>query len=356
MDLINLFSSFTKMTGFGITGINVWKNLRKRIDLSCIPIGSLSFDSEKDYLLMNQDLKNTIASNSKTAPCLKIWRLGDLISRVGSGRYGVYTFFELDKINSFHIGQLDHADVVFTPSKWSKQILLNNKLDTSKIIICHPGVDKSTFNPSNFINLKNGSNYIFLHIGKWQKRKGHDFLINAFNKAFSSKDKVELWMMSENPFLTKKETEYWHRMYKSGPLRDKIKILSRVDTHRELANIISQSDCGIYPSRGEGWNYSIPDTMSMNRPIITTNYSAHTEYCSKKNSYLIDIDNLEPAVDQNEKANWAELKTNQLEQTIHYMRHVYTNKIRTNTEGLKTSARFTWNKTADVLFNNLINV
>ena len=37
--------------------------------------------------------------------------------------------------------------------------------------------------------------------------------------------------------------------------------------------------------------------MALNKPIITTNYSAHTEYCTADNAYLINIDGLTPAED-----------------------------------------------------------
>ena len=60
---------------------------------------------------------------------------------------------------------------------------------------------------------------------------------------------------------------------------------------------MSKVDVGIFPSRAEGWNLEILELMSCGKHIITTNYSAHTEFCNKENALLVDIDELETAYD-----------------------------------------------------------
>ena len=51
------------------------------------------------------------------------------------------------------------------------------------------GVDRDIFTPNIKIDGSDISKdkYIFLNIGKWEIRKGHDLLVHIFNKAF---DKV----------------------------------------------------------------------------------------------------------------------------------------------------------------------
>jgi hypothetical protein len=96
--------------------------------------------------------------------------------------------------------------------------------------------------------------------------------------------------------------------------------------------------------------------MAMNKPVIATNYSAHTEYCTNKNCYLVNIDDLEPANDGkwfNGSGNWAKLGQNQLEQTIEHMRYVYNNRVDSNPEGVSTAEKYSWINTANIIQQTL---
>jgi glycosyltransferase involved in cell wall biosynthesis len=117
-----------------------------------------------------------------------------------------------------------------------------------------------------------------------------------------------------------------------------------------------QADCGIFPSRAEGWNLGLLEMLSCGKPCITTNYSAHTEFCNKENSFLIDIGEFEPAYDGKwffGQGSWAKMGQKQIDQCIEYMRHVYRNKIITNTEGIKTAEQFSWTNSAKLFCDNL---
>ena len=66
------------------------------------------------------------------------------------------------------------------------------------------------------------SKTVFFNCGKWEVRKGHDVLVEAFNLAFSELDNVELWMMCENPFFDEKEQSDWIGLYKNSKLGKKL--------------------------------------------------------------------------------------------------------------------------------------
>jgi glycosyltransferase involved in cell wall biosynthesis len=181
-------------------------------------------------------------------------------------------------------------------------------------------------------------------------------LIRAFSEAFETTDNVELWMLPFNPFLNEKENQYWFNMVGQSKLKDKVKIFGRLNTQYELASFIFQCNCGVFLSRAEGWNNEIVESMAMDKPIIATNYSAHTEYLTKNNSFMVDIDETEPANDGkwfNGFGNWAKLGDKQLEQTVEYMRYVYKNNIDSNKPGLETAAYYSWSRTADVINNTM---
>jgi len=344
-------------TGYGITSINIIKGLNNIPNLrtNIFPIGqNIHVNNDLEKHIVQKGLANVRESYNHEAPCLKIWHQHDLYARIGNGHYYAFPFFEIDKLHDYEIHQLNQCRGIFASSKWAKDILLNNGVK-SQIYIAPLAVDTQIFSIPPKIRVSD--TYKFLHIGKWELRKSHDFLLQAFDAAFSDADNVELILVPSNPFLNKEETDRWLSLVSSCKLKNKIKILPRLNTQHDLASLIFDCDCGIYLSRAEGWNNEILETMALNRPIIATNYSAHTEYCTKDNSFLVDIDELELANDGkwfNGFGKWAKLGNDQFIQTVEYMRHVYSNNINTNPNGLETCKKFTWDNTANIIHNTLI--
>lgn len=344
-------------TGYGITSLNIVKQLGQHdLNISLFPIGnSIDVNSEADQKLILSYL-NQGEKFSYNAPCLKIWHQYDLASKIGNGHYYTFPFFEIDKITEREKHHLNYSDYIFTASKWGKFILESNGV-TKPIYVSPLGVDTEIFTTPNKIRMQQ-PNYVFLHIGKWEHRKSQDFLLKAFEAAFNTNDEVELWLVPFNPFLKEEEHNYWLKLVEECKLKDKIKLFNRFPTQYHLAELISNSDCGVYLSRAEGWNNEVVETMALNKPVIVTNYSAHTEYCNDKNSYLVDVSSTEPANDGkwfNGYGNWAKLGHEELEQTVHYMKYVYSNRIDSNPEGLKTANNYSWTRTAQIIHNTLLN-
>jgi glycosyltransferase involved in cell wall biosynthesis len=342
------------VTGYGITSFNIYKKLRDKYDVSLFPIGNPQIETEEEKAFIVKDIENQITYD-KSSPTLKIWHQFDLATRVGNAKYGALTFFETDKLKPIEIHMLNNIDIVYVASGWGKQILENNGV-TSEIVVSPLGIDPTIFNLDQAPPQKLNDRYIFCNIGKWELRKGHDILVEIFNKTFSPEDNVELWMLNFNPFLTQEENMSWVNLYKNTKLGEKIKIMPRIPKHADLAKLIALSDCGIFPARAEGWNNEIPEFFAMNKPVITTNYSAHTQYCNKDNSYLIEIDSLTKAIDDkffDGYGNWANLGKRQQDQMSEYMRYVYNNNIRSNPAGLETAKVLTWDNTANIISQHL---
>lgn len=342
-------------TGYGITSLNILKSLvESGVDISLFPIGNnVEFNTEQDKTIIKTCLEKNSAFEYNS-PCLKIWHQYDLAIKPGRGRYYAFPFFEIDKLSPREIHHLNYVDHLFVASKWAKTILENNHI-TRPITVAPLGVDRSIFSEPSKIRMDRGS-YVFFHIGKWEHRKSQDFLLKAFEAAFTPKDNVELWLLPSNPFLNQEENNYWFSLVDRCGMKDKIKIFDRLPSQMHLAEFIYYADCGVFLSRAEGWNNEVIEAMAMNRPVIVSDYSAHTEYCNDKNSYLVKISETEPANDNKwffGQGNWAKLGEDQLEQTVHYMKYVYTNRIDTNTYGLETAKKYSWTNTGQIIINTI---
>ena len=359
MNTLNYLAPINNTTGYGITSTNILKAIYKKNNILpyLFPMGGVTVDGPDEKKLIENIISKFKNGFDTKAPCLKVWHPHDLALSVGKGKYGALIFFELDTLKDIEKIHINNLDVVFVASQWGKKVLENNGIST-KIVVSPLAVDTEIFQDREQEKAIDKDTYKFVNIGKWEIRKGHDFLLEAFNNAFTTEDKVELYMINHNPFLSQQENQIWVDMYKTSELGSKITPIARISTHFELANFIRGMDCGFFPARAEGWNNEILEVMALNKPIITTNYSAHTEYCTKDNAFLIDIDELTIAEDGkffNGEGKWADLEEKQMEQTVEYLRRVYKENIKTNPNGLETAKKYTWDNTASIITREMFD-
>lgn len=341
--------------GYGVTGLNVLKGLvRNGCTVSYWPIGSPSVTNQEDAQLVRQCVDESKFFDFN-APSIRIWHQNDMASHVGKGKRIGFPIFELNKFSELEKHHLSSLDEVIVCSHWAKDIVEEQIPSLqSKVHVAPLGVDRYIFADKQ---KSNGNKTIFLNIGKWEVRKGHDILGEAFNKAFTKDSDVELWMMNDNPFLQEEHQKEWHNLYLNTPLADKIKIIPRVNTHEEVAEVMSRCDVGVFPSRAEGWNLEALEMMSMGKYVILTDYSAHTEFATHINAKLIQIDKTESAHDGiwfNGQGEWASFGESQMEQLVDSMRNLHeckqgdlkNGRDNRNERGIITAKQFSWENCA----------
>jgi glycosyltransferase involved in cell wall biosynthesis len=121
---------------------------------------------------------------------------------------------------------------------------------------------------------------------------------------------------------------------------------------------MAKIDCGVFPSRGEGWNLEALELMACGKHVIVTDYSAHTEFCTKDNANLVTITEKELAFDNkwfHGQGNWAKIGEPQIEQTANYMKDFHVNNKRSeiNHRGIETALEFSWDNTARKILENV---
>ena len=341
---INARTASSMNLGYGAAAVNILISLSKLgVDISWFPIGN-PYLTVNQHELVQQWIKNQDTFNPDN-PSLSVWHENQLAERIGRGKNYALSFFELDTLNERRRTHLNSVDHIISPSSWAKSVMEKNDINIP-ITVVPMGVDIDIFQPQS---CKQEDNYIFLAMGKWEIRKGHDILPEIFKQIFTEDDACELWMMCDNPFLTPEESQEWKNYY-GQVLGERVKFIPSVRTDAELATIINKVDCGISLSRAEGFDLPLLQMMACEKQIIATNYSAHTEFCTKDNSQLIDITETEEAFDGKwfgpDAANmgrWAKIDTPQIYQCLHYIRVLLSiGKDAHNITAIETAQKFTW--------------
>ena len=345
---INLQAPINQL-GYGVAGINILKALyAEGVEVSFFPMGQPQVTNDEDAHTVRKGM-GLAQTFDPQAPCIKIWHQNQMAERIGSGRFIGFPIFELDTFSDLEKHHLQSCDELMVCSRWARDIVWKNTdayanggflLDQVHVVPL--GVDAELFPPAP---ARQDDKTIFFNCGKWEIRKGHDILIEAFKKLTEEHDNVELWMMCSNPFNSEEENARWHQLYN----HPKVKLIPRAETQREVYNIMSQVDCGVFPSRGEGWNLELLEMMAAGKHVVATEYSAHTEFCSEENSYLLPISDVEPAVDNKwffGRGNWAKIDDTEVEILTKLMlRFIKTRKGKINEKGTDTAKKFSWQNT-----------
>jgi glycosyltransferase involved in cell wall biosynthesis len=345
-------------SGYGIVGLNVLKAL-ERADhpVTLFPRHAKPVARDDlnlaDFALLTRCGRRQ-RTMDMTAPCLRISTEMDMTLFAGRGPRGGLSFFETTRFTEIELRHLASLDVLFVTSEWGRSVAIDNGIDPDAVAVMPLGVDRAIFYD---VPLDGGGPTVFVNVGKWEYRKGQDVLLEAFGRAFSPGDAVELRLRSHNPWSAADDSR-WMELCKRSPMTDHITALPRTPSQSGVADMMRAADCGVFPARAEGWNLGALEMLSCGRHVIATGYSATTEYLDRSNALLIDVDELEPAADpvwmpvytQHKTGDWARLGDDQLDQLVDHLRTVHERKqagtLGINEAGIRTAQRFPWERTA----------
>lgn len=352
------------MLGYGIVTLNIVKALSKQGKVALWPIGPVEAHPEE------HDLIRSCVENAQffdvDSPCLRIYHQFDMALHAGRGVHAGLPIFELDTFSELELHHLRSLDHIFVGSQWAKNVIEKNGVGNSRSCSVIPfGVDTEIFSPGP--SLVDEKTTLFLSIGKWEIRKGHDIICEAFNRAFEPTDDVRLIMNCHNPFLVDPANpaadgnKGWTNLYRTSRLGNKISVIpDRLPTQMDVAKLMNTVDCGLFPARAEGWNLELLEMMACGKQVIATDYSAHTQFCDDDNCMLIDTTDLEEAYDGKwfkGQGKWALVGEPQIEQLIAYMRSVHQKKRAGvslyNESGVETAKLHSWDRTAELIVSRL---
>lgn len=345
--MINLTAPINSL-GYGVVGVGLAKALRSLGAAPALfPIGPVDCSSDDRSVL--QELVSASLRYRPEAPSLRLWHAWEMAQHPTRGIRSGATFFELDRLRPDEVHQMNQLDLIFSFGAWSAGVMRNSGV-TTRMCEIHCGVDTSIFLPTP---LPKDGPTVFVNAGKWEIRKGHDILLSAFTKAFRSDDDVRLIMLCDNPFLSPSESSEWIRYYKDHPLGDKVVVVPRQPTHRDVASVFAQAHCGVFPSRGEGWNMEAMELMAMGRHVIATDASAHTDYMGSENAMLVPVGLPEYAFDGkwfSGQGMWASIPDSSVAEFASNMRHVHERQkkglLMPNIAGTDTCRTLSWESAA----------
>jgi glycosyltransferase involved in cell wall biosynthesis len=175
-----------------------------------------------------------------------------------------------------------------------------------RIFYCPEGVHSNFWTNDTIPNKKYKShNFTFFYNGDWSYRKGIDTLIRAYSKAFSPTEPVRLLLLVHyqgNGEKTSRQvigTELKDICNRAGIYRlPKIEFIFGHISDPEMPSVFKCADVYVCPTRGEAWGLPIIQAMSCGVPAVIPEWGGQTDYCNKKNSFLIKTEKFDTIHDK----------------------------------------------------------
>jgi len=244
----------------------------------------------------NVEQDKAICINLIPPPALAFWGLYTIL----------YTTLESKTVHEGFANRCNQYDEVWVPCM--DNITSMSPVINKKIPLClvPEGVNTEIWNPkAGIIKKYKSPKFTFFYCGDWSYRKGNDILIKAFCKAFSPTEPVRLLLLTHyqgnGPEVTKKavDREILEMMQKNKTISHaEIEIIYQHIDDTDLPKLFNTVDCGIFPTRGEAWLLPAIQLMSCGKPVITSDWGGQTDYCNKKNSYLIKTEKFDTMSDK----------------------------------------------------------
>jgi len=178
------------------------------------------------------------------------------------------TMTETEEVPSDTRRGLDRADLILTPSSWSRGVLMSATEKPVAMIGC--GVDPDVFKPPP-VPRPRTLPFRWLWVGAPNFRKGLDVLMMTWNGAFAAHgDKVELYL----------KTSHGSRPEQIEREQNVITDWRRLSTEQLVSEIYWPAHGFVLPTGGEGWGLVAHEALATALPAVMTDVPGMRDFAA----------------------------------------------------------------------------
>ncbi len=185
-------------------------------------------------------------------------------------------------------------NAIVTPSRWSRDRLVDWGFPEAKIDVVPHGVDGATFYPMparerqdrrRALGLSDDET-LFLNVGLSTWNKGVDLLLVAFATLRAAGRKVRLILKDQRDLYGLSVETLIRRLGTDCPAllaADTLGAISVISTNigsAELRSLFAVADCYVSPYRAEGFNLPVLEAVASGTPVIVTRGGATDDFCN----------------------------------------------------------------------------
>lgn len=338
------------------------------------------FNAKRRILESGKGIPYLNPDQVKVVAFLPIWNIPKFKKNI------IYTMMESKDTNAPFIQRCNYYyDQCWTPTEYNRQDFIRNGIKIP-VTVMPIGVDDCYFNEENVIkdmcfNFKvfgkgpdQPSGFKFISVFRWSFRKGFDVLLKSYLRQFRQKDNVSLIIISrhaamsgDQKFKDAIENDIRKMIGEYGAIDHAPIYWNNEMIEQELMpSVYSLGDAFISTSRGEGFSLPTLEASQMGLPVIAPFHTGFSDYLTKENSYMIDVDEWARCNDVPEWQGWITRDFNgqefprfgdkTIEQVMSYMKQsMNVEESKKKNEKMKQliSEKYTWKKCVDRVENQI---
>lgn len=291
--MINLIGYFPYSFGIAEGARGTLRALNHlNIKTNAIPLGIPSLDATNDDFISQYSTEAAHDINIIYMNASQILPIVEYLPLKNKYNIGVWNW-ELEQFPEMWHSAFDFVDEIWTPSNFTqKSIQSSTKKKVSKVPIpISPIFNKQITKES--IGLS-GNRFVFftmLDFDSAVERKNPEAVIKAFKSVFDKSD-IEVCLIikvSYNEQSAAPETKKsYNNLIQMLDGYSNIFIINENLRKEDLNALINMSDCFISLHRSEGYGLGPAEAMAMGKPVISTNWSATTEFMDADSAMLVD--------------------------------------------------------------------
>lgn len=201
----------------------------------------------------------------------------------------IYTMFESDKIPDEWAPYLNEADMLIVPSRWCADVFKRAGFEAKVVPLGYD--DTAYFYRPRINKRKNRQTFNFLHYNAFNIRKGFPEVFKAFTQEFKRDEPVRLILKT-----TQRESQIPSPFRGLEANYPNIKIIAGHIPSDDMQRLLTESDCFVFPSRGEGFGMTPLEAMATGMPAIVPNAHGISEYFNPEYMYEVKVEAKCPAL------------------------------------------------------------
>ena len=187
----------------------------------------------------------------------------------------------------------DGGNLVVTPSRWSRDRLIDRGFAEPGVRVVRHGVDRDLYRPLDAAERQDNRRAIgfaddetvFLNVGLPAWNKGIDLLVNAFAVVHRSQPRCRLVLKDAQKLYGLGAEQVLRDLAAQQPgliTSDVIAAISVVGGNMSLAELrllFGVADCYVSPYRAEGFNLPVLEALACGTPVIVSSGGATDDFC-----------------------------------------------------------------------------
>jgi hypothetical protein len=263
------------------------------------------------------------------------------------------SFYELDSPTTLELNVARNFDTVFT-SRYTCEVFAEHNVKTRYAPLAF---DKDAFKVLNKQYYKD-DRIAFALLGKFENRKHHMKIVQAWTKRFGNDRKYYLQTAIYNPFFPEEMNANLFRGAMGGKHYWNVNYVKFIQTNAMYNDFLNSNHIVIAMSGGEGWGLPEFHTVGLGKHAVVLNAHVYKDWANEKNAVLVNPLSKVPVYDgvffqEGYPYNQGNIFTFDDEEFIAACEAAIERykAAPVNTEGLKLQDDFTYEKTLNAILN-----